>query len=167
MGPAMSYARRPFTPHPSFLVRRGRVPPSFPILPEANQITPPASSGPDSSRIAGGLSPVSSEPGRADGQLHGARRDATTLGAEHVHPARHAPHSRAMSFQSRLVTIGVGVSRTSAARRCSVVIRDWKDRSEEHTSELQSRLHLVCRLLLEKKKKKEKHRAIHFTTIGA
>src|SRR2546422_3172439 len=28
------------------------------------------------------------------------------------------------------------------------------DRSEEHTSELQSRLHLVCRLLLEKKNKK-------------
>src|SRR2546422_2604692 len=32
-------------------------------------------------------------------------------------------------------------------------------RSEEHTSELQSRLHLVCRLLLEKKKKiKRKHK---------
>src|SRR2546422_7992070 len=29
-------------------------------------------------------------------------------------------------------------------------------RSEEHTSELQSRLHLVCRLLLEKKKQKHK-----------
>src|SRR2546422_6211614 len=29
------------------------------------------------------------------------------------------------------------------------------ERSEEHTSELQSRLHLVCRLLLEKKKKKK------------
>src|SRR2546422_3662573 len=29
-------------------------------------------------------------------------------------------------------------------------------RSEEHTSELQSRLHLVCRLLLEKKKTKRK-----------
>src|SRR2546422_5205481 len=28
-------------------------------------------------------------------------------------------------------------------------------RSEEHTSELQSRLHLVCRLLLEKKKKRK------------
>src|SRR2546422_2551437 len=28
----------------------------------------------------------------------------------------------------------------------------WAVRSEEHTSELQSRLHLVCRLLLEKKK---------------
>src|SRR2546422_1924014 len=31
--------------------------------------------------------------------------------------------------------------------------RAWVERSEEHTSELQSRLHLVCRLLLEKKKK--------------
>src|SRR2546422_8480869 len=30
-----------------------------------------------------------------------------------------------------------------------------RNRSEEHTSELQSRLHLVCRLLLEKKKKKQ------------
>src|SRR2546429_7304127 len=30
-------------------------------------------------------------------------------------------------------------------------------RSEEHTSELQSRLHLVCRLLLEKKKKNRLH----------
>src|SRR2546429_3566043 len=30
--------------------------------------------------------------------------------------------------------------------------QQWMKRSEEHTSELQSRLHLVCRLLLEKKK---------------
>src|SRR2546422_3347661 len=34
-----------------------------------------------------------------------------------------------------------------------VVRRKVQQRSEEHTSELQSRLHLVCRLLLEKKKK--------------
>src|SRR2546422_4902343 len=33
-------------------------------------------------------------------------------------------------------------------------------RSEEHTSELQSRLHLVCRLLLEKKKKKKEQEYI-------
>src|SRR3712207_8330744 len=32
------------------------------------------------------------------------------------------------------------------------------DRSEEHTSELQSRQYLVCRLLLEKKKKKKQRR---------
>src|SRR5205809_1651476 len=40
---------------------------------------------------------------------------------------------------------------------------DSFQRSEEHTSELQSRLHLVCRLLLEKKKKKQnkKNNIIH------
>src|SRR5690242_21166981 len=51
-------------------------------------------------------------------------------------------------------------SRTSSSRRCSTT--RWKSfaratgataRSEEHTSELQSHVNLVCRLLLEKKKK--------------
>src|SRR2546422_6426140 len=41
---------------------------------------------------------------------------------------------------------GSGVAETEAKH-------DPGERSEEHTSELQSRLHLVCRLLLEKKKK--------------
>src|SRR2546421_8614496 len=36
------------------------------------------------------------------------------------------------------------------------ITRLGEDRSEEHTSELQSRSDLVCRLLLEKKKKKQK-----------
>src|SRR2546422_5677186 len=36
-------------------------------------------------------------------------------------------------------------------------------RSEEHTSELQSRLHLVCRLLLEKKKKKYRQASLKQT----
>src|SRR2546422_5447383 len=36
-------------------------------------------------------------------------------------------------------------------------------RSEEHTSELQSRLHLVCRLLLEKKKKQQEVVAYEMT----
>src|SRR3989449_10853348 len=51
--------------------------------------------------------------------------------------------------------------------------RRWVDqqtRSEEHTSELQSRLHLVCRLLLEKKKKQTStsrlaERTCHTTTL--
>src|SRR5205809_4227881 len=38
-------------------------------------------------------------------------------------------------------------------------LRCTGSRSEEHTSELQSRLHLVCRLLLEKKKKKKVQRS--------
>src|SRR5687768_18560742 len=43
-------------------------------------------------------------------------------------------------------------------RRCRRARSPAGWRSEEHTSELQSRLHLVCRLLLEKKKKNKKLR---------
>src|SRR5690554_7178318 len=46
---------------------------------------------------------------------------------------------------------------TSAAP--AQVSRSACSRSEEHTSELQSRPHLVCRLLLEKKKNEKKRRA--------
>src|SRR5690554_7467306 len=42
----------------------------------------------------------------------------------------------------------------AAAMPCSENITSVTARSEEHTSELQSRPHLVCRLLLEKKKKR-------------
>src|SRR2546429_5851776 len=43
---------------------------------------------------------------------------------------------------------------TGRLRRVTEMVAEksgWGKRSEEHTSELQSRLHLVCRLLLEKK----------------
>src|SRR5436309_8930623 len=40
-----------------------------------------------------------------------------------------------------------------------------RDRSEEHTSELQSRENLVCRLLLEKKKKTKKYRYSNILTV--
>src|SRR5258707_5770577 len=40
-----------------------------------------------------------------------------------------------------------------AAQATDVLQKFYDDRSEEHTSELQSRQYLVCRLLLEKKKK--------------
>src|SRR2546429_345569 len=39
------------------------------------------------------------------------------------------------------------------------------DRSEEHTSELQSRLHLVCRLLLEKKKCEVEYSLLHRNSV--
>src|SRR5436309_11782438 len=52
-----------------------------------------------------------------------------------------------------LVRIRAGIARARAARRLG---RRAAVRSEEHTSELQSRENLVCRLLLEKKKKKKK-----------
>src|SRR5687768_18136922 len=45
-----------------------------------------------------------------------------------------------------------GIKFTPKGGRVSVRVFVHDSRSEEHTSELQSRLHLVCRLLLEKKK---------------
>src|SRR3989442_3450424 len=44
---------------------------------------------------------------------------------------------------------------------------DVEERSEEHTSELQSRPHLVCRLLLEKKKKNshDRHHDVMFVSM--
>src|SRR2546429_6694075 len=59
-------------------------------------------------------------------------------------PQREWPRqgSGRQSWRGRQVS-GCGGRRVTGARRRS-------ERSEEHTSELQSRLHLVCRLLLEK-----------------
>src|SRR5690554_6986204 len=51
----------------------------------------------------------------------------------------------------------IGAARMVAGKaQMPPVIYLGAKRSEEHTSELQSRPHLVCRLLLEKKKKKRK-----------
>src|SRR5438105_6187558 len=52
--------------------------------------------------------------------------------------------------------LGVGVVRTTPTPSHSL----GPSRSEEHTSELQSRVDLVCRLLLEKKKNTTKHNTI-------
>src|SRR5438309_6539007 len=47
--------------------------------------------------------------------------------------------------------------RSPPPRRTARAASGWRERSrsEEHTSELQSQFHLVCRLLLEKKKKNQ------------
>src|SRR2546422_5326354 len=64
---------------------------------------------------------------------------------------------RARSATSNPIMPSVTVKRTSRPRPLFSVLTTLlqlasRSRSEEHTSELQSRLHLVCRLLLEKKK---------------
>src|SRR2546422_9725714 len=63
-------------------------------------------------------------------------------------------------FRSLIGEPGVGKSRLVWELTRKAAGDGWQmheaacvSRSEEHTSELQSRLHLVCRLLLEKKKK--------------
>src|SRR5438876_6733350 len=49
---------------------------------------------------------------------------------------------------------------------CNFVVTPAITRSEEHTSELQSPVHLVCRLLLEKKKKNKKETNLNTLTTG-
>src|SRR5260221_1543754 len=54
-----------------------------------------------------------------------------------------------------------GVAKSAHRKPGGADGRPWLARSEEHTSELQSHSDLVCRLLLEKKKKKRRSRVPH------
>src|SRR5256884_3687767 len=97
---------------------------------------------------------------RADIFFHGRRISTTGKNVEQRHEAhqrivrhlaanQHAGQSLAQAFHQQpctLVHVGFGIVLPAAGDVEEI-------RSEEHTSELQSRLHLVCRLLLEKKKK--------------
>src|SRR5690606_41645138 len=61
------------------------------------------------------------------------------------------------TFEAALAQAGIETVKIGQAiEGTEVAIKNNADRSEEHTSELQSRENLVCRLLLEKKKKKKK-----------
>src|SRR2546429_6387151 len=64
-------------------------------------------------------------------------------------PAAMLPARATLSIERRCQVSGVW---------CQKIARPTP-RSEEHTSELQSRLHLVCRLLLGKKKKQHKEKS--------
>src|SRR3989449_5142302 len=91
------------------------------------------------------------------------RRHLVLLGHEAAHhaeqgavgldPAAQVLHGAARQVLLRLVDDGLQAVRLGL-HGPDLLAR----RSEEHTSELQSRLHLVCRLLLEKKKKKKEQR---------
>src|SRR2546422_4533296 len=59
--------------------------------------------------------------------------------------------SRVTSTSLRIADCGLRIDRNRVSMASG---GSSEGRSEEHTSELQSRLHLVCRLLLEKKKKR-------------
>src|SRR2546422_8207126 len=63
-------------------------------------------------------------------------RSRSSFGRATLAPMGRLPNRQAEAFLTSLPGVAAKVAR-----------------SEEHTSELQSRLHLVCRLLLEKKKK--------------
>src|SRR2546427_1461793 len=58
------------------------------------------------------------------------------------------------TLSSRLADAGISIGQTVVASGARVALGAEHGRSEEHTSELQSQSNLVCRLLLEKKKKR-------------
>src|SRR5438445_7749687 len=66
------------------------------------------------------------------------------------------PEHADYSLTAQADRIAAALDRLSV--RHAIVVAHSLGRSEEHTSELQSRQYLVCRLLLEKKKKNKKHR---------
>src|SRR2546422_1818607 len=74
----------------------------------------------------------------------------TTLFRSHAAPLHHRPGAAARGPRAAR-------SRRGPTRPSESDTDPGETRSEEHTSELQSRLHLVCRLLLEKKKKLKKN----------
>src|SRR2546429_4967002 len=82
-------------------------------------------------------------------------RRGGSVGVDDVARETGAPSSGSVCRKS--VTAGARLHSGSSSRPSTTGARSTRTavtRSEEHTSELQSRLHLVCRLLLEKKKKK-------------
>src|SRR2546429_2386349 len=85
---------------------------------------------------------VSATPGKA----------AATRPGSHGRPTAHAIHA-ASCAQATMANARPAKGAASHEVRGT---GNAAQRSEEHTSELQSRLHLVCRLLLEKKKNSEK-----------
>src|SRR3989449_7828864 len=73
--------------------------------------------------------------------------------AERLTSSCHATHARSSQEASHVLRRTRCSSKVCLQRDLAPPVEDGDgDRSEEHTSELQSRLHLVCRLLLEKKK---------------
>src|SRR5689334_23971592 len=62
------------------------------------------------------------------------------------------PQAMAVLPDGRIVVAGWADTGTGKVKGLPVTNDDFAVRSEEHTSELQSQFHLVCRLLLEKKK---------------
>src|SRR2546422_7085787 len=86
------------------------------------------------------------------GRVHsdGGRRRPVASAGNSIPVSAPNPKSRSIAYCSS------GVSRAANLAMAMLLetrIASAMVRSEEHTSELQSRLHLVCRLLLEKKKK--------------
>src|SRR3712207_8452959 len=82
------------------------------------------------------------------------RSVADVLAVSYFHALRYRPDDPEWEGRDRfLLSIGhYAIALYAALIEAGIIPEDELERSEEHTSELQSRQYLVCRLLLEKKK---------------
>src|SRR4051812_49579331 len=86
----------------------------------------------------------------------------TTLFRSEKHPSNSAPASACCAAVKSLpVMARMGMDRVRSSARMQRAAANPSIRSEEHTSELQSHVNLVCRLLLEKKKKNRWYQVSH------
>src|SRR6266513_4490197 len=86
--------------------------------------------------------------------------NAVDLGMFGAMWSEHCGYKNSKPLLGRFPTTGPGVLQGPGENAGAVDIGDGQARSEEHTSELQSRFDLVCRLLLEKKKTKPSHHIV-------
>src|SRR4051812_49580119 len=92
---------------------------------------------------------------RAPGDMHGRAAAQIEAGGGAGAIRRDFEMAGAAEQRAHLAVVGIGIGRDHARHRVVSTYADADDgevRSEEHTSELQSHVNLVCRLLLEKKK---------------
>src|SRR2546427_9605213 len=80
---------------------------------------------------------------------------SATTATPAAHPAAHAPFVPIHELGSRATTCRTPGSALALSALTRLTRPPSTGRSEEHTSELQSQSNLVCRLLLEKKKKNQ------------
>src|SRR5439155_12952127 len=104
---------------------------------------------------SGGFFPVGTSGGSGVSWFSSRRTRIAVLGRNRCTPpdATLGFNCRSGVISSRIQNERPYVAATKSSCSIARIVR-----SEEHTSELQSRGHLVCRLLLEKKKKLVRHR---------
>src|SRR4051812_50003816 len=83
----------------------------------------------------------------------------TLFRSRDLRPGAAAPRGRRLAGDRRPLLLGIAERHP---RRLGLRRPPVEERSEEHTSELQSHVNLVCRLLLEKKKQ-DKHAVSRYT----
>src|SRR2546426_10685822 len=159
-GDEVLYPDPGFPGYESMMLGLGGIPVPF-VLSERNHLQP------DPDEIAAKITPrtkilITNSPGNPTGTVYtdAVQRRMAELAVKHdllvlsdeiyariIYGADYASMMRYPGMDERTLIID-GFSKSFA-------MTGWRLRSEEHTSELQSPCNLVCRLLLEKKKKKE------------